>query len=645
MRPVSLLSRLASGLVLLSLLATGACRPGSESESRALQPWERIDLWRVRPEVEAAPVDNKWLRVSQQRITFLGMEEVRDMSLVPAQQRASFPKWPAGQIRALEQVAASRLRWRVQLGQEPYVSFIPLGFERPCPSCVYRVAVRETGSPEKELFRVEAAPIVLTAPAAVEVDLSPYAGKEVDLLLSLDGPTGAPPKGQPFPAALWGSPGVYSRKAPAPQQEGVQQNEDENRPNILLVGFDTLRADALGAWGRQPSLTPTLDRLAGESDVWLNAFSAFNVTNPSFVSILTGLYGKNHGIYDLRTPLPASFQTLPELLSGAGYETLAVISARHLGDHNSGLGQGFSDITLSDEHFAAELAVDMTMDWLSERKDPAKPFFAWVHLFDPHTPHTPPRPFALGYRGARPTGLGPVRDWMNFREPGPRTFAEPILGGEKSLYDGEVAYLDRQIGRLLDWLDSRGLLENTIVAVTADHGESLGEHGINFRHVGLHDTTTHVPLMIRWPGREQTGRRIEGLVQTIDLFPTLLGAAGIEPPDSDGEDLRELTGENRRGRRAVFAEHAGKLGLMVRTPEHKYILSQGNNFLPDGPSLFDLRQDPGEVQNLAGQGLPVEKQMADLLTRWLADRRGGPKINPRNLSPEDEARMRALGYL
>lgn len=643
MRPASRFPQLALSVLLFLPLATGACRPGPDPEPPS-RPWERIDLWRIRPEVEASPVDNKWLRVSQQRITFLGTEEVRDMSLVPEQQLAAFPKRPAGQIRALEQVAASRLRWRIQLGQEPYLSFVPLGRERPCP-CAYQVAVREAGSAdktEKELLRLDVEPIAPTAPAAVELDLSAYAGKEIDLLLSLDGPSGPPPQGQPFPSALWGSPGVYSRKEAAPKEEA---GKDEERPNILLVGFDTLRADALGAWGRQPSLTPTLDRLARESDVWLNAFTTFNVTNPSFVSILTGLYGKNHGIYDLKTPLPRSFQTLPELLSGAGYDTLAVISAHHLGDHNSGLGQGFSEITLAEEHFAGELAVDMTMDWLSERQDPAKPFFAWVHLFDPHTPHTPPRPYALGYRGSGPMGLAPVRDWLTFREPGPRAFTEAVLGGEKSLYDGEVAYLDRQLGRLLGWLDSRGLLKNTVVAVVADHGESLGEHGIRFRHVGLHDTTTHVPLMIRWPGREAAGRRIGGLVQTIDLFPTLLGAAGIEPPRNDGQDLRELTGEERRGRRAVFAEHAGKLGLMVRTPEHKYILSQGNTFLPDGPSLFDLRKDPGEVQNLAGKGLPVEKEMADLLTRWLADRRGGPKSTPRNLSPEEEARMRALGYL
>src|SRR5262249_41502659 len=149
---------------------------------------------------------------------------------------------------------------------------------------------------------------------------------------------------------------------------------------------------------------------------------------------------------------------------------------------------------------------DMTIDWLAGHAGRGKPFFAWVHLFDPHTPHTPPEPYALGFRPSEATGLTPPRLWVPFRAPGPRPFTEPVLGADRALYYGEVAYVDRQVGRLLGWLRSRDLLDDTLAAVVADHGESLGEHGIRFRHVGLHDTTTHVPMMIRWPGREAAGR-------------------------------------------------------------------------------------------------------------------------------------------
>lgn len=548
------------------------------------------------------------------KISFLGSAEVRDMRLVPASQLAAFPRRTAGQVQALEMKAGSRARWPVRIGREGYFSFTPLGSEGACP-CTYRVWVRAGSAPARELYRIESAPAGPIAPPAVEVDLSDLTGP-IELLLQLDGPPGS--------SALWGSPAVYFRQALPPRPES-------GRPNLLLVGLDTLRADELGAWGRSPSLTPNLDRLAGQSDVWLDAFTAFNSTNPSFVSMMTGLYGKSHGVYDLKTPLPRSHVTLAEHLASAGYDTFAVISASHLGDHASGLGQGFHEVALASEHLAAELAVDTTLDWIAGRRT-RKPFFAWLHLFDPHTPHTPPQPYALGFRPASPLGLDPVRAWVPFREPGPRAFVEPVLGGQRDLYDGEVAYLDRQIGRLLGFLESRGLLEDTLLVVVADHGESLGEHGILFRHVGLHDTTTHVPLMIRWPGAGREGRRIRGLVQTIDLFPTILRAAGLAVPPEDGQDLRKT-------RRAVFAEHSDHLGAMVRTRDFKYILGQ------DGPSLYDLRADPGETKNLAGRGLAVERELADLLKRWQADRRSHPEARPIEPNDEEKARLRALGYV
>lgn len=619
------------------LLALPACRPQEETASG--EPWDRLDLWKAKPVVESKPpeIARAFIRL----ISYLGSEEVRDMSKVPAKQLVAFPKRTAGQVKALEQRASTLMHWTIQPGQDAYFSFIPLGTTNGCP-CTYRVGVREAPDTIRELYRVKAEPVGPFAPATVEVDLTPYAGKQIDLLVMAEGSASHSPE-QPVPSILWGSPAVYSRKPlPAEQRGGASAG----KPNVLLIGYDTLRADALGAWGRTPSLTPSLDRLAGQSDVWLDAYSAFNVTNPSFASILTGLYGKNHGVYDLKTPLPPSHVTLAELLSGAGYDTLAFISARHLGDHNSGLGQGFAEVRTATEHSAAETPVDGVMAWLADRAGQDKPFFIWLHLFDPHTPHTPPQPYALGFRPGSAMGLSPVRTWTPFRQPEPRGFADPILGGQGDLYDGEVAYLDRQTGRLLDFLESRGLLENTIVAVVADHGENLGEHGIFYRHVGLFDTTTHVPLMIRWPGRKGEGRRIEGLVQTIDLFPTLAATAGLTPPKVDGTDLRELTGgEDRKGRRAVFSEHAARLGVSVRTREWRYGLSQGNTqFLPDGPYLFDLKNDPQETRSVAGRGLPIEKDLNALLLRWLADRAKTPTPDSRDLTEEEKQRLKALGY-
>jgi arylsulfatase len=627
--------RHAAGALLLLL---AACRPDSSSSKL---PWVRTDLWRTPPSaVEMAPAAAQGVPPFVPKISYLGEEEVRDMSQVPANQLVTFPRRTAGQVRALDVMAGTRLRWTVQLGQEPFFTFIPLGSVGPC-ACVYRVGVREGPGQLKELYRTEVTPVGPFAPATVDVDLAEYAGRKVDLLIQLD----APPEALPgqlspiVPTALWGSPALVERRRIEPSKH------EGKRPNILLIGLDTLRADELGAWGRTPSLTPSLDRFATESDVWLDAFTAFNATNPSFASMMTGLYAKNHGVYDLKTPLPRSQTTLAERLSGAGYDSLAVLSASHLGDHNSGLGQGFGQVVTATEHFSAELATDNAMEWIDEHRSSGRPFFTWLHLFDPHTPHTPPQPYAIGFRPASPPSLAPVQAWVPFRQPGSRSFVEQVLGGQRDLYDGEVAYLDRQIGRLLDFLQGRGLLESTVVVIVADHGESLGEHGVLFRHLGLHDTTTHVPLMIRWPGESRKGNTFRGLVQTIDLFPTLLKTAGLPVPPQDGRDLRELTGEGRSGRRAVFAEHSAKLGLMVRTDRYKYILSWNNaRFFPNGPSLFDLTADPGETRNLAGQGLTAEKEMEGLLRGFLADRRARPEVAPRDQTDEEKARLKALGY-
>jgi arylsulfatase len=663
---------------LLSLLALAACHKKKQPLGK---PWVRLDLTRERPFVEATPPGVPEGQVYQQRLAHLGSAEVRDMSRVPAEQQQQFPQSSAGEIRVVDQTTFSRLKWRAHIDDGSYVSFIPLGFEKPCANCKFRMGIRDEPGYVVVLYELAAQPLAASAPKAVEIDLSKYADRDVDLLFQVDGPPAAGP-GQLPPSLLWGSPALYSRQPqPAAYKPG--------RPNVLLVGFDTLRADRLGPWGRRPSLTPSIDRLAEESDVWTEAFSTFNSTNPSFVSIMTGLYGKNHGVYDLHTRLPAAFTTLAGTLAGAGYQTMAVIAARHLGDHNSGLGQGFAEVTRADEHFAAELGVDQTLDWIAGHCTRPRPFFVWLHLFDPHTPHTPPQPYADGLRPAGPAGLGPVQAWVPFRAPGPRAFDEPVLGGNRDLYDGEVAYMDRQLGRLLDGMASRGLLETTVVALVADHGENLGEHGLLYRHVGLFETTTHVPLLVRWPGPPRAGRRFDGLVQTLDLFPTLLAAAGLPVPPQDGIDLRKLSGGGsaesrgaslaataaataaiaaitpvtagadagatgaapRRGRRAVFAEHANGLGAMVRTREYRYIVSRGNTIImPDGPTLYDLAADPIETRNLAGQGLAAERELAGMLDRWLAQRRPRPgspadQAHPQPLSAEEAARLRALGYV
>ncbi len=529
-------------------------------------------------------------------------------------------------LPALRIAAGQEASWRLVLGAEPRFSF------RPAPDtadCSFLVAAR-TGRGEKPLHVASYEPAELNLNETVYVDLKGVAGEEVDLVLGVQGGDGCR-------HADWASPLLMDRRP-------LEARPKAKRPNIVLLGIDTLRADALGVYGRDPSPSPAIDRLAEESDVYLDAFSSSNNTNPSFVSMMTGLYPKNHGIYDLSTPLPKSATTLAELLQEAGYATRAVVSVGHLANR-SGLRQGFDELVGTETQLFAETVVTTAIDGLQEMDSP---FFLWLHLFDAHLPHTPPAPYHLGYRSGEPAGVGPVSSWVTFREPGPQEFLswgkgekKKTLPAHRNLYPGEIAYLDRQIGRLLAFLKSRGLYEETVIVLIADHGETLGERRMFFNHTWLYDNTTHVPLMIRWPGAT-TGRRIAGLVQHFDVFPTLLAVAGVEVPPQDGRDLRTIAADGR-GRPVVFGENALGSGWMVRTHKHKLLVLDK----PDtqGIYLYNLKHDPEEKRNLAGKDRPAEKRLLALLERWKADQRSFEVPLPAEIGEEEMKRLRALGYV
>jgi len=621
-RKTSILVAVLAGVVAQPLAARASTTTG--------RGWERIDLWLTAPQVLRGEAN-----------AFAAVLGRHGADLPPPPPRPGAPQpgaiLTAPRVRALRQ-QPSTLGWRLRLGGEPYLAFTPLAEGSPCPA-IATVAVNRTGEGEVTVWSAPTPQTLSPGGPQVTVDLAAWAGKDVEIRLDVRRQRNAP-RGC---AMLWGSPEVVSRGAPARSRRAPG-----GAPNVLLIGADTLRADALGAWGRRPSPTPALDALAAESDVWLDAYSTVNSTNPSFASIMTGLFVQHHGVRDLATPLPDARVTLAERLATAGFDTFAVIAAQHLNPQRSGLGQGFGGVAKAVDTSSATLAVDQAIEWLQRPRE--RPFFLWLHLFDPHTPHMAPHPFALGRGAAAAYGMSPVRAWREFRTAGARAFRQPVLGADRDLYLGEVAYLDRQLDRLLGFLRSRGQLGDTLAVFVADHGENLEDHGVTYRHAGLWDTTTHVPLMIRWPDREAGraahgvagGRRLRGLVQTIDLFPTVLAAAGAQAPASDGRDLRDLLGRGRDGRPAVFAEQADGRGASVRTTAWRYFVSVGSRLVPTGVYLYDLARDPRELLNVAGKGRKEEGEMRAMLGHWLRGRR--PAAPPGKLTAEEEAALRALGY-
>lgn len=281
------------------------------------------------------------------------------------------------------------------------------------------------------------------------------------------------------------------------------------RDNVVLITIDTLRADRLGAYGYEPAHTPHLDRLADEGVLFTEAYAQVPLTLPSHASILTGLYPPDHGsrlnaTYTFRKDLP----TLATILQEEKYATGAFVSAYVL-DSAFGLDAGFDvyDDQMQGTDFdvperTAHETVSRAIAWLEEESD--RPFFLWVHLFEPHYPYSPAEPFA-------------------------QQFAQ-------SPYDGEVATSDAAVGRLVNFLEEQGLLDETLIIATSDHGESLGEHGERTHGILIYDATMQIPLIVRPPHRQTepaaAGRRVEGMVETIDIAPTVLASLDIEPPST-----------------------------------------------------------------------------------------------------------------
>lgn len=622
---------LAAGLAAAAFLAR---------EPPPAPPWQRVDLAQRPFRLERASG-----AASEVSVATAPSGMARPQALRP---------WGPPEVRSVRQALGSRIAWEVELGAEAYLSVAPVGALRNRCRGWQRVLLRDAAGAERQLLDERLVVARAAAPAQREIALGRWAGQTVTLAFEAEPVPDLPPQQRWRPCrAVWGAPAVVHRAgAPPPPRHA-------SPPNVVLVGLDTFRADHWTSRpAGRPSFTPALDALAAESDVWLEATSTFNNTNPSFASIHTGLYGRSHGIYRLDTPLGEEHTTLAERFRAAGYDTAAFLAVRHLLPAGSGLGQGFDEVHgPRDRETAASGVVDGALGWLEGRREP---FFLWVHLFDVHSPTLPPEPFAFGAAAAEASGLAPVRGWRPFRPLGRRDIVEPVRGGHPDLYAGEAAYLDRQVDRLLGFLRSRGLLGRTLVAVVGDHGESLGEHDILHSHAGLYQPSVHVPLVVRWPDASRPpglaagaphGRRLRGLVQTLDLAPSLLAATGVDPGAAaamEGGDLWRWVGADGgggTGRRAVVAEHAKALGTMIRTRRYKYIEMVGES--PGQPrrvELYDLAADPGETADLAGRGLAVEASLAQALARW---QRGGvtPAGDGPRLSEEDRASLRALGYL
>jgi arylsulfatase A-like enzyme/Tfp pilus assembly protein PilF len=387
-------------------------------------------------------------------------------------------------------------------------------------------------------------------------------------------------------------------------------------PSVLLVTLDTFRGDFIGASGSRRSSTPSLDRLAGRGVLFTRARSASPLTLPSHASILSGLYPPEHGVRGNGSfRLDDSHRTLAESLRDSGYETAAFVSSFVL-DRRFGLGQGFESydddlgtgtagLESPEAERAGERVLEAFEDWL-RRRDGKKPFFAWVHLYDPHFPYAPPEPFASGFASDG--------------------------------YAGEIAYTDWVVGEIVSRVP-----ESTLVAVVGDHGEGLGEHREATHSLLVYNSTLHVPLILAG-GSIPRGRAVSSLARTIDVASTILDYLGVDRPLGSGTSLRPLIEGTDESPRTAYAESLYGLHQLGFSP--LYALESGDHRFIDAPrrELYDIASDPGETRDLLQERRSVSRELFRALTE-LQSSFGTSSTAELALDAETREKLASLGYL
>jgi arylsulfatase A-like enzyme/Tfp pilus assembly protein PilF len=382
-------------------------------------------------------------------------------------------------------------------------------------------------------------------------------------------------------------------------------------PSVVLLTLDTTRADALGAYGNRGARTPVLDGLAARGVRWTRAVTPSPLTLPAHASLLTGLAPPEHGIRDNGTAvLPKDVPTLAAAFAARGYATAAFVASRVL-DRRFGLARGFQhyDDKAPAEQIGeygypernARQMTDAALAWLAKR--PAgKPLFLWVHYYDPHAPYSPP--------GGDPRA------------------------GERQRYAGEVATMDREIGRLLAALPGAG---RWVIAAVGDHGESLGEHGERTHGLFLYHSTLHVPLILAGPGVPQ-GKTVQETAPTPRLAATLLRLAGGSPGPL-GEPLPGLGG---RAAGPVYLETRFPLSAYGWSPLEGVFDGRWKLIVAPRPELYDLGADPGETRNL----LSDQREQARRLKAALqAAQRSFKTRKAEAADPELARSLQSLGYV
>lgn len=605
--------------------------------------------------------------------------ESEDPTKVRYESRRSFPSF-AGQPLVAEYTAGGRPRLHVGCALPPLRA--PLGAVR------FEVRARKATGTDPAGQGKRLATLTLDGKgesrtwAPLTVDLPGAEGETWQVIFDLDwkGP------GE-VPAGLWGAPTIDYLKG-------------ERRPSALVITADTLRADHFAAYREVHGLgdkagleTPNLDSLAERGVLFADALSASNATGPAHVSLFTSLPLRDHRVLKNAEVLPAGHRTLAEMFDEGGWSTLHLSAARHLNPDLSGLGQGVDqylempevrlaapslDKTGSREslhpdsqrglyHSSAEYGAPRFLEALDELGE--RPFYAWLHTFDPHTPYLPPSSI-LDELGLKDSGEGPTvierfADRHKLR-PGdvgylvsdtPLVFLGHIrsVAYAKSLYAASVTHMDRYLGQVFDGLERRGRLDDTLVVFTADHGESLGERDSWFDHRGAYGATIRVPLVMSGAGVAR-GQVVEAGVSTLDVLPTLAEWFGLDAPDyaagrSLAATLRDPVGQPPAPIRRWF-EHARRTQVGYTEGDEWFVLtvtdqsssSFGDQRYRGDAELLRATARLEEPEPLLEDDPEVLAERVAEVRAWMLDRQVKIEAEASGVSAAEQAVLEALGY-
>jgi arylsulfatase A-like enzyme len=570
-------------------------------------------------------------------------------------------------VPAIVEVGPSVVRYALRLPASAEIRFTPelqAGARAAGASASFRVTEEARAGEEKELWSAVLGP--QSAPKdEVRVPLLGKAGDVVRIGLHV-GPAGA--TGERFAWGLWRAPRVMGETGTAPGDGLRPPPPDEARraadalrqglgaPNVMLIVLDAARADHLGAYGYSRATTPHIDRLAREGVVFERAFTPAAYTLGAMSSVWTSQHpDRHHAEVSFSSRLPADRLTLAELLTAQGVHTAGFVSNTVAGGLN-GFDRGFAEfreVWQEQRTSGADGMARAVPPWLAGHRD--RRFFAYVHFREPHSPYDPPAPFdtRFGPDGPIPKAArrAPGDGWITDVNQGRRPLSPAERDHLVRLYDGNLAFADEVVGSIRSALERDGLLERTVLIVTADHGEGLFEHAWIGHNVQVYEESIHVPLIVRFPaGKGPGGRRVATLTDLLDVGPTIadlfgvLGRGGSDRQFQGRSLLLALSGAE--GQPAILSRTVwDRPRYARRDSERKFIYDTRTG----EEQLYDLARDPGESRNLvASDPLRAAWFRQSLLHAIAAAARAAPLASgttPARYTREQCENLKALGYL